>query len=193
VVTPTRRNQTVDEKKTTEPLPIGACVMTLNSGFKEPMTIVEHLGPLGPGGVRVYRVRFRRKPPGYTEVSEDQLARYMFLVEAQSYGVTDLVFLWEDPSKDGYKGNVTEGVTLDYDMAVHAWPDGQPAPEVCVGRAPDDPTHYKVFKYRRDLQAAGYLPVEGKAIVVRSWLDYLRRRPAPPQTDQIDNETAESR
>lgn len=36
--------------------------------------IVELRGPLGPGGVQVYRVRVRRKPePQYIELMEDQL------------------------------------------------------------------------------------------------------------------------
>ncbi len=62
----------MDEQRA-EPLPVGTRVKILHSGFKEPMRIVEYLGPLGPGGARVYRVRVRRKPPGYTEVCEDQL------------------------------------------------------------------------------------------------------------------------
>ena len=36
--------------------------------------IVELRGPLGPGGVQIYRVRVRRKPePKYIELREDQL------------------------------------------------------------------------------------------------------------------------
>ncbi len=36
--------------------------------------IVELRGPLGPGGVQIYRVRVRRKPkPTYIELREDQL------------------------------------------------------------------------------------------------------------------------
>ncbi len=36
--------------------------------------IVELRGPLGPGGVHIYRVQVRRKPtPAYIEVREDQL------------------------------------------------------------------------------------------------------------------------
>jgi hypothetical protein len=36
--------------------------------------IVELRGPLGPGGVQVYRVLVRRKPvPKYIELMEDQL------------------------------------------------------------------------------------------------------------------------
>jgi hypothetical protein len=36
--------------------------------------IVELRGPLGPGGVQIYRVRFPRKPKAlYIELREDQL------------------------------------------------------------------------------------------------------------------------
>ena len=101
----------------------------------------------------------------------------MFLVEDKP--MTNLVFIEEDPRKAGYTGDVIEGVTLDYDMlAVHRWSDGDPAPEACVGRDPDHPNHYKVFKYNSELQSAGYQPVEGTAVEFDSWSDYLRfRRP----------------
>jgi hypothetical protein len=36
--------------------------------------VVELRGPLGPGGVQIYRVRVRRGPkPSYIELREDQL------------------------------------------------------------------------------------------------------------------------
>jgi hypothetical protein len=36
--------------------------------------IVELRGPLGPGGIQIYRVRFERKPkPFFVELGEDQL------------------------------------------------------------------------------------------------------------------------
>lgn len=99
----------------------------------------------------------------------------MFLVEDQRLGTTSLVFTVEDPQKAGYKGSVIEGVKLDYDIfAVHEWADGAPRPEACVGRDPDNPKHYKVFKYKSDLQNAKYEFVPGKARVFESWPDYLR-------------------
>jgi len=57
----------------TEPLPNGTVVRILNSGYG-PSTIAEYRGPLGPNGVRIYRVHYRKKPhTAYTEVREDQL------------------------------------------------------------------------------------------------------------------------
>jgi hypothetical protein len=103
----------------------------------------------------------------------------VYLVEDKRDGVTNLVFTLQDPRKTGYKGAVADGIALDYDMdAVHSWQDGDAAPEACVGRAPDDPKHYQVFKYRSDREAAGYQPVDGTAGVFGSWKDYLKLRHA---------------
>jgi hypothetical protein len=56
-----------------EPLKVGTVVKILHSGFT-PGPIVEFRGPLGPGGMNIYRIRIRKKPrPGYIEVREDQL------------------------------------------------------------------------------------------------------------------------
>jgi hypothetical protein len=113
----------------------------------------------------------------------------MFLVKDERYGVTYLVFTWEDPRRDGYRGQVTEAVSLDYNMeAVHAWPDGHENPEACVGRDPNKPSHYKVFKYGRDLQAEGYQPVPGTAVVFGSWSEYARLHLIPPDPEQTEDE-----
>ena len=56
-----------------EPLKLGTLVKIRNSGYR-PGPIVEFRGPLGPGGMRVYRIRIRKTPsPAYIEVCEDQL------------------------------------------------------------------------------------------------------------------------
>jgi hypothetical protein len=56
------------------PLKVGDQVRILNSGFTTSAKIVEFRGPLGPGGMRIYRVRVRGKPtPIYGEFREDQL------------------------------------------------------------------------------------------------------------------------
>jgi hypothetical protein len=56
-----------------EPLKLGTLVKFRDSGHG-PGRIVEFRGALGPGGMRIYRVRVRGKPrPGYIEVREDQL------------------------------------------------------------------------------------------------------------------------
>jgi hypothetical protein len=56
------------------PLKVGDWVRILNSGYTKPGKIVQYTGPLGPGGVRIFRVKMRGKPyPAYIEVREDQL------------------------------------------------------------------------------------------------------------------------
>jgi len=54
-------------------LKLGELVQILHSGGRRGR-IVEFRGPLGPGGVKIYRVRIRRQPkPAYIELREDQL------------------------------------------------------------------------------------------------------------------------
>lgn len=60
-------------KKVTEPLQVGDLVSVRNSADMRGQ-VVELRGPLGPGGMRIYRVRVPRKPkPIYIELREDQL------------------------------------------------------------------------------------------------------------------------
>lgn len=62
----------VIEKKADTPWKVGDRVKIRYSDMRGPS--VELRGPLGPGGVQIYCVRFRRKPtPAYIEVREDQL------------------------------------------------------------------------------------------------------------------------
>lgn len=113
----------------------------------------------------------------------------MFLVEDKRHGLTYLVFTWEDPRKSGYKGTVTEGVNLDYDMeTVHSWPDGEEAPEPTVGRDPKRPKDYKVFKYERDREKEGYLPITGEAVVFGSWKEYTKLHLVPPDPALTDDQ-----
>jgi len=113
----------------------------------------------------------------------------MFLVEDRRFGATYLVFTWEDPRKHGFTGDVIEDVDLAYDMQeVHRWLDGDPQPEACVGRDPDDRRHYKVFKYCKDRESAGYEPVDGTAEVFGSWSDYVRLSLTPPDPRQTDDQ-----
>jgi hypothetical protein len=113
----------------------------------------------------------------------------MFLAKDERYGDTNLVFTWRDPRNLGYRGQV-EGVSLDYDMdAVHAWSDGHPSPEICVGRSPANPHHYKVFRSRKDLEKEGYQFVPGTPLTFDSWLEYARLSLLPPDPEQTDDES----
>jgi hypothetical protein len=113
----------------------------------------------------------------------------MFFVKDERDGVTYLVYTLEDPRKEGYRGQVAEGVRLDYDAeAVYTWEEGQERPEVCVGREPTSPNHHKVFKYGKELQAEGYQPVPGTPVVFGSWSEYTRLHLIPPDPEQTDDE-----
>ena len=60
-------------KKAATPLKLGDLVKIRHSADWRGR-IVELRGPLGPGGVQIYRVRVQRKPkPAYIELREDQL------------------------------------------------------------------------------------------------------------------------
>ena len=63
----------MDETKDSPAFKVGDMVKIRHSGFKR-AKVVELWGPLGPGGVQVYRVIVRRKPtPMYIDLMEDQL------------------------------------------------------------------------------------------------------------------------
>ncbi len=77
----------------------------------------------------------------------------MFLVKDRRLGMDNYVFTQTDPRTEGFKGEVAEGVTLDFDMnAIHYWPNGQRRPNPQLGRDPKDPKHYQVFKFPEELQ-----------------------------------------
>lgn len=113
----------------------------------------------------------------------------MFLATDRRYGATYRVFTVEDPRKNGFNADLIEGVSLDYDLeTVHRWPDGDPQPEACLGRAKDDPKQYKVFRYCSDCDAAGYERVPGTPLVFGAWSEYIGVRLNPPDPGQIDDE-----
>lgn len=57
-----------------ETLKVGDRVKIRGTNFDKPGKVVAYVGPLGPGGAHIYRVRYRGKPyPAYAEFREDQL------------------------------------------------------------------------------------------------------------------------
>ena len=57
-----------------ERLKAGDWVMIRNSGYTKPARVMGYVGPLGPGGAHIYRVRVSPKPLArYVEFREDQL------------------------------------------------------------------------------------------------------------------------
>lgn len=111
----------------------------------------------------------------------------MFLVQDKVGEASYLVFTWEDPRQTGYTGEVVEDVSLDYNMeAVHRGPNGEAPPDVCVGHSPHNLKHFKVFRYKADLEAAAYKLVPGDPVVFGSWADYLNLRTEPPNAETPD-------
>jgi len=100
------------------------------------------------------------------------------------------VFMVEDPRRAGFRGDVEEGVSLEYNTEeTFLWPEGADIPDPCVGRSRENSKHYKVFKYQQDLHGAEYEFVShGVPFVTVSWRDYVRLRLNPPGPEQIDEE-----
>lgn len=113
----------------------------------------------------------------------------MYRLEDHRHGAIYQVFTWDDPRRAGYKGSaVEEGVTLDYDMEkVHTWADGEPSPDECLGRSPNDPKHYKVFKYCPERRQEGFEPLPGTVVVFGSWSDYTKLHLIPPDPNETDD------
>ena len=101
----------------------------------------------------------------------------MFLVKDRRLGMDNYVITQTDPRAEGYKGDVLEGVTIEYDMnAIHDWPDGQDRPNPQLGRDPKNPKHYKVFKFPEELLAAGFEIVHfNTPFLAYSWSDYRKQ------------------
>ena len=99
----------------------------------------------------------------------------MFLVKHKHSGTSDFVFLHQDPRSDGYSGTEVEEVTLDdYDtLHLGKWLDGHDCPDEVAGQDPADPTHYKMFKYKHELRAAGFHVIPGRLCVCEIWSKYL--------------------
>ena len=102
------------------------------------------------------------------------------------------VFTWKDPRAEGYQGETTEGVTLDYDLLkIHHWLEGDPMPNPQLGRDPLDDKHYKVFKYEKTRIDEKYdLVSNNTPIVVNSWTEY-RKKYYPAPEDFANSMTAD--
>lgn len=101
----------------------------------------------------------------------------MFLVKDRRFGMDQFVFTNIDPREEGYKGDVLENVSLNYNMdAVHAWSSGLPRPNPRLGRDPNNSSHYKVFKSPEELEESGFQLVHmNTPIVAHSWSEYRKQ------------------
>jgi len=86
----------------------------------------------------------------------------MFLVEHVWNGMTHLVFTDDEPRGDGFDGTVIEGVSLEYETESPEWRDGEASSEECLGRHPDEPKEYRVFRSNLLCRESGFFPVRGE-------------------------------
>lgn len=88
------------------------------------------------------------------------------------------VFLLKDPRKLGYRGDVQEGVTLDYDMQhVHSWPSGTEMSWPCLAHDPQRPNYFKVFRSDAERQREGFILVADTVPSLNNhWKEYTDSR-----------------
>jgi hypothetical protein len=65
-------------------------------------------------------------------------------------------------------GELLDAVALDVPDDLTTWPDGADAPEVVLCRSADDPRHFRVFKYRRDVRPP-FVPENKNFFPIANW------------------------
>jgi hypothetical protein len=70
----------------------------------------------------------------------------------------DSVYFLTEPPDDIQGLDVEEGAWIDIPPNVHAWPQGVEAPEQILCRSGSDPRHYKLFKYRDEVDGDEWEP-----------------------------------
>ncbi len=70
-------------------------------------------------------------------------------------GIDVVHFLTELPKDpDGLK--IELGAWVQIPSNVHAWPEGVKAPDQVLCRSKEDPKHYKLYKYRREIEGTDW-------------------------------------
>ena len=65
----------------------------------------------------------------------------------------DSIYFLTDPPDRTEGLQIVEGAWVEVPINVGLWPDGAPRPETVLCRSRRDPEHYKLFKYRREVDA----------------------------------------
>ena len=84
-------------------------------------------------------------------------------------------FLGERP--EGAEWEVREGVGIDVPFNYADWPEGTDRPEAILCVSTTDPTHYKVFRRRRDVDPGQFQPTGrnfGGVLSRTSWERFRR-------------------
>ena len=91
-------------------------------------------------------------------------------------GMNSLFFLTGFPREP--KGlEIKVGDWIDVPPNVNAWPEGVMAPEQILCRSKDDPKHYKIFKYRREVDGEEWEETGlnfGGTFTAESWESFAR-------------------
>ena len=93
-----------------------------------------------------------------------------------------IFFLSEPPQGDHW--HVQEGVWLDVPSNYDTWPEGEQQPEQILCASTSNPRHYKLFKYRRDIDPAEFRPTAqhfGGVYSGSSWGRFVKSLPAASQ------------
>jgi hypothetical protein len=87
-------------------------------------------------------------------------------------------FLGERPEETCWQ--VQEGVQLDLPFNYDTWPEGEEHPEHVLCTSISEPTHYKMFKYKRDIDFSEYRPALkhfGGVYSKSTWARFIKNLP----------------
>jgi hypothetical protein len=90
-----------------------------------------------------------------------------------------IFFLGERPEESAW--HVQEGVELDLPFNYDTWPDGEKPPEQVLCTSLSEPSHYRMFKYKRDVDLSEYRPTLkhfGGIYSKSTWLRFMKNLPA---------------
>jgi hypothetical protein len=95
--------------------------------------------------------------------------------------------------KDDLHAQFLEAVSIDVPVGIFEWPVGADAPENVLGRSTRDPSRFRAFKYRREMQETEFEPfgmsyaLFGTDRQWRTFMDGMRAAEAiGSQTDDSD-------
>jgi hypothetical protein len=89
-----------------------------------------------------------------------------------------IYFVSERPEADRWK--VQEGVELDIPFNYDTWPEGAECPEQILCTSISEPNHYKIFKYRRDIDPTEFRPTGkhfGGVYSRTTWARFMKNLP----------------
>ena len=117
------------------------------------------------------------------EVADPGLERQLVIVGLDQRcsvvipGLKALYFLTELP-RDPKGLEIDRGAWIDIPSNVHAWPEGVKQPEQVLCRSSEDPKHYKLYKYRREIEGTDWEDTGllfGGTFTAESWDRFAKR------------------